>query len=203
MRGAVAGGHHIVGFVGLRTDVIFGQRQPAIDGEIDLEQRQRQQRAERHGAAFHVFVHAVHGLGRLEIDPAGVEADAFADQGQLGFRRAALFRIAGGTVTQTQQPAIVGTAGLGDGEEGAGLAAGEGGTVQKFHLPTLLAGESGRQGAVIARTQLVAGHLGEPARQMIALDLRPQRLEGQWRGRPKTVDALQRAARFRHGFAAG
>ena len=77
------------GLIGARADVVLGDREPAVDCDTaPRSSREREQRADRDGAALHVLVHVVHALVRLEIDAAGVETDALADERDV--RRAPL-----------------------------------------------------------------------------------------------------------------
>ncbi|MNC84591.1 hypothetical protein D3C83_01490 [compost metagenome] len=84
--GAVEGGDHLVLLVGARAQMVLGDREPAV--EIDRQPRfgGGEQDAERNRRTVHVFVHAVHVAGGFQIVPAGIEADAFADQRQRFFR---------------------------------------------------------------------------------------------------------------------
>ena len=66
--------------VSARADVVARDREPAIDIDRQAHARSREQYAQRHRGAIHVFVHRVHVARRLEIVPAGIEADALADQ---------------------------------------------------------------------------------------------------------------------------
>ena len=59
---------------------VLGDREPRVDRERDAQLREREQRAERDGAALHVGVHVEHADERLEIRAARVEHDAFADE---------------------------------------------------------------------------------------------------------------------------
>ena len=120
---AVRRAHHFLRPIGLRTDAILGDREPGIRGERGAQFAERDERCERDRAAGHVGVHVEHRAMRLEVDPAGVEQDALADQGDVGppaapaARRAVLqLRDAGATLRVARR----------DGEEGVGAQRGAG-----------------------------------------------------------------------------
>ena len=86
---AVRGAHDLLRAVGARADLVLGQCQPAVDVEARPDSRAGEQRADGDRAALHVAVHQVHALVGLEVDAAGVEADALADERDRRSRRAA------------------------------------------------------------------------------------------------------------------
>ena len=77
---AVRRAHDILRAVGARADLVLRDGEPAVDRDRQPAAREREQRAERDRAALHVAVHQVHAAVRLQVDAAGVEADALADQ---------------------------------------------------------------------------------------------------------------------------
>jgi hypothetical protein len=77
---AVRGAHDFLRPERARTDLVFGDREPAINVVRSAQLTECEQRADRDGAALHVRVHVVHALVRFEIDAAGIETDAFADE---------------------------------------------------------------------------------------------------------------------------
>ena len=60
--------------------MVVGDRQPAVDRHRQIHLGRRQGQRQRHGRPVHVFVHAGHVAGGLEVVAASVKADALADQ---------------------------------------------------------------------------------------------------------------------------
>ena len=79
--------------------------------ERNAQLGEREQRAERDGAALHVRVHVEHAEERLQIRAAGVEQDALADE------RHGRCRAAAGPVAQVQDAGVARRVAAGDGKE--------------------------------------------------------------------------------------
>ena len=126
--------------------------------------RERDQRRQRHRAAGHVGVHVEHRAVRLEIDAAGVEQDALADQRDVR-ARAPLRRRAGrgsaGARCRRRAPALPAR----DGEERAGAGAAQRRLVRASAVSRPWRRASSRSArAVAARVEHVGRQRGEPAR---------------------------------------
>ena len=122
------------------------------------------------GGAVHVFVHAVHVARRFEVVAAGVEADAFADQGD-GLFCACLSQ------GEVDDGGIFLRAALGHGDKGARAHLAQFLQVVFFHLPALCLGQVADAFAVQAGRQVVGGQHGQFPRQRVALGLRALQTE--------------------------
>jgi len=61
--------------------MVLGDGEPDVQVDRQIRLAAASSRPSAHRRAVHVFVHAVHVARRLEVVPAGIEADAFAYQG--------------------------------------------------------------------------------------------------------------------------
>ena len=167
--------------------MVLRDGQPAVDVDRQLLLRGGEQDAERHRRAVHVLVHAVHVARGLEVVPAGVEADALADQ------RHGLLRL-GMAIAQMHDRGILVIAALRHRDECARAHLAQRFQVVFFELPAVLFGELLDALAVQAGGEFVGRLYGQRAAQQIACRLRLER--GKTFGVGKTVqrDLLQRLA---------
>jgi hypothetical protein len=77
-------GKHIAGPESDAGDGVLdgGNQHPQINGQAGIHDHHRQR--QHVGGAAHVLLHQQHRGGRLDVEAAGVEADALAHQGELG-----------------------------------------------------------------------------------------------------------------------
>ena len=100
------------------SDGMFSASAPyAVTLIFETELGDRVGGGQHRGRAGHVALHRVHAVGRLEVQAAGVERDALADQGQVGLGAAR-------PVAQPDQPRRPGRAAA-DGQQAAVAALGQ------------------------------------------------------------------------------
>ena len=87
-RLAAAGSQHVAQLIGVAAKHVFHQPREADHIHRQLQQGDGLHRAEHGCGACHVAFHGLHAVGRLNREAAGVERDAFADEGERrGIRR--------------------------------------------------------------------------------------------------------------------
>ncbi len=79
----LAGREDVARAEGAARDAVLDRADQQPEPHRQLQLHERLGEAEGHRGAAHVLLHEQHVLRGLEIEPAGVEADAFADQGDL------------------------------------------------------------------------------------------------------------------------
>ena len=95
-REALAGREHVAGAEAAAADAVLDRADQQAQAHRQAKRHDRLGEAEGHRRAAHVLLHQPHVGRRLEVEPAGVEADPLADQGQLA--------VAGIAPAQIDQP---------------------------------------------------------------------------------------------------
>ena len=80
-RRAVAGADDIARAKGIAGDAVLGHRQEHTQGNGQLRRHDHIGKRERRCGTAHVLFHERHGIARLEVEPAGIETNALADDG--------------------------------------------------------------------------------------------------------------------------
>src|SRR5688572_4835256 len=116
-------------------------------------------------------MHRVHAAMRLEINAAGIEADALADEGQPACDATAR------TVTQPDDARRAVVVAARHGEESPGAESSQRALVVEAKSPALACGQRAQRAAVARGIELVRGKHRKPARKMVAFGFGGDRIE--------------------------
>ena len=75
---------HVARPEGIAGDAVLGGGDQHAQPHRQLGAHDEEREGKRRGGAAHVLLHQRHGARRLDVEPAGIEADALADDGHLG-----------------------------------------------------------------------------------------------------------------------
>ena len=71
---------HVAGAKGVAGDAVLGRRDQDAQAQVEPRRHDHVTERQRGGGAAHVLLHQQHAAGRLDVEAAGIEADALADQ---------------------------------------------------------------------------------------------------------------------------
>ena len=80
---ALAGGDHFAGTERIGTDRVLDRGNQQGQAQRQLARHDQFGQGQRVRGAAHVLLHVAHAVGRLDVQAAGVEAHALADQGDM------------------------------------------------------------------------------------------------------------------------
>ncbi len=166
---------------------------------------QRIETADRHGAALHVGVHVEHAFVRLQVRAAGIEANAFADETQIGWRcgaRGAGARVAAPPIREVHDARVARRVAAGYGKECLGAESPQSRLAVEGEFEFEPACEFLEQAPIGARIELVRRQRRQPAREVVAGGRRDAAVEIGAVQRSGEVDASQAHTRLRFALEA-
>ena len=80
---ALTAGQHVAGAEGIGGNGVLDRRDQHPEPDLQARRHDHRGEAQHIGRAAHVLLHQQHAAGRLDVEPAGVEAHALAHEGHL------------------------------------------------------------------------------------------------------------------------